>query len=401
MKPKIALIATLDTKWEEAETLRKFLGKRKCDVVLFDPGMLGYPKLKAEVCREDIAEAGGWNYETLRGNLQKGTLTRLEAIEIMSKGLEIKLSEKMKKIAAVIALGGSTGTALSMRAIKTLPIGFPKVLLVTTILTSYIEVEDVIVFQTPCDMMGLNPVLLRTLQNAANAVWGLVHRAHQKIPSSGMVAITALGLTTSGVMKLSDHLKNIGFHPVVFHSKTDILDRLSKEQRIQYIIDFTPSELTRMFLFRPNGVPEVRQRLVRSSKRRTPLIFIPGGLDMHILPSSVAEVPPFMKERRIYSHGPNITLVRTTKSEMRMLGRKIVKYLHNYRGKVVIVVPRKGLSDMDVEGKFFYDPEADGSLVRELRKGFEDKRVVEINSHINSDEFVRGVAEEFVKLACK
>jgi uncharacterized protein (UPF0261 family) len=156
-----------------------------------------------------------------------------------------------------------------------------------------------------------------------------------------------------------------------------------------------------MFLFRPNGVPEVRQRLVRSSKRRTPLIFIPGGLDMHILPSSVAEVPPFMKERRIYSHGPNITLVRTTKSEMRMLGRKIVKYLHNYKGKVVIVVPRKGLSDMDVEGKFFYDPEADGSLVRELRKGFEDKRVVEINSHINSDEFVRGVAEEFVKLARK
>ena len=59
MSKTIAVLATLDTKGDEASFLKEQLAQLGSDALLVDMGVIGEPAIAADVSREEVAKAGG------------------------------------------------------------------------------------------------------------------------------------------------------------------------------------------------------------------------------------------------------------------------------------------------------------------------------------------------------
>jgi uncharacterized protein (UPF0261 family) len=105
-------------------------------------------------------------------------------------------------------------------------------------------------------------------------------------------------------------------------------------------------------------------------------------------------VPPQFKNRNLYKHNPNVTLMRTTPEECAELGRIIAEKLNKATGPIVLMLPLRGVSAIDKEGQPFYDPEADEVLFDAIRKNVRPPvELVELDMHINDPEFGAAIAK--------
>ena len=68
MPKVIAVLATLDTKGQEAEFLRQQLKALGSRALVIDMGVLGVPAAKADVTRAQVARAGGTTLGALKKN---------------------------------------------------------------------------------------------------------------------------------------------------------------------------------------------------------------------------------------------------------------------------------------------------------------------------------------------
>ena len=85
---------------------------------------------------------------------------------------------------------------------------------------------------------------------------------------------------------------------------------------------------------------------------------------------------------------------RTSVEEMEQLGAAVAEKLNRYKnkGRVKVVLPRKGLSSLSVEGGPLHDPVADGAFMAALRRGLDPQiDVTEVDTDINSRDFARVV----------
>ena len=78
---------------------------------------------------------------------------------------------------AIIGAGGSGGTALLAPAMRTLPVGVPKVLVSTVAsgnVAAYVGATDLWLVPSVTDVQGLNRISRRLLGNAAHALAGMI-----------------------------------------------------------------------------------------------------------------------------------------------------------------------------------------------------------------------------------
>jgi uncharacterized protein (UPF0261 family) len=64
----IAVLATLDTKGKEAQFVQEQIERLGEKALIVDVGVVGQPATKADVSREEVAEAGGTPLATLLQN---------------------------------------------------------------------------------------------------------------------------------------------------------------------------------------------------------------------------------------------------------------------------------------------------------------------------------------------
>ncbi len=172
--PKIALIATLDTKGEEAVFIRDYITGAGLDVTVVDVGVMGAPAIAADVTRETIAAAGGGSIGALQANHDRGN-----ALDTMIRGAEHVIAElyQQGKVAGVISMGGSGGTAIGTAAMRRLPLGVPKVM-VSTLASGdtqpYVGTKDICMIHSVVDFSGVNSISRPILRGAAGAVCGMV-----------------------------------------------------------------------------------------------------------------------------------------------------------------------------------------------------------------------------------
>jgi uncharacterized protein (UPF0261 family) len=190
----------------------------------------------------------------------------------------------------------------------------------------------------------------------------------------------------------------------VFHAKTTELDRLVKGGTIDAIIDLTSFETVPMVLYSDEmvsllvGTPKVRRtRLDSANERGLPQIIAPGGLDMHIFPGTgIDSVPSEYRSRAWTMHGENIVLFRTSKEELEKIAHSIAERANRAAGPVAIIVPVHGFSEASKKGAPLHDPEADRAFISVLKENVEKQiKFIEIDCHINDDEFAARVEETF------
>lgn len=154
---------------------------------------------------------------------------RGEAIAIMSKALRYFLKKAYDDgiLVGAIGLGGSGGTSLIAPALRSLPLGVPK-LIVSTVASGqtepYIGTSDLTLFPSVVDICGVNNVSRVVLSNAGAAAAGMVigklltFDDPSEMTKKPTVGITMFGVTTPCVSAMRERLMKDGYETLVFHA---------------------------------------------------------------------------------------------------------------------------------------------------------------------------------------
>src|SRR5262245_4144211 len=128
MVATVAVLAALDTKAEDAAFIRARLRANGLAVTLVDIGVLGEPHIQPDISRAETAAAGGHDLAELRHRAD-----RSHAVEAMALGASriVRSLYAEGKVGGVFAFGGGAGTTIGSTAMRSLPLGVPKVILST------------------------------------------------------------------------------------------------------------------------------------------------------------------------------------------------------------------------------------------------------------------------------
>src|SRR5208283_4752012 len=104
----IVLVGTLDTKGLEIGYVRERIRERGHETIVLDAGVLGEPQVRADISREEVAEAGGKSLDDLRREAQKSS-DRMPIIQIMIQGTAETVARlhRQGRLDGVLSLGGS------------------------------------------------------------------------------------------------------------------------------------------------------------------------------------------------------------------------------------------------------------------------------------------------------
>jgi uncharacterized protein (UPF0261 family) len=398
-KKAILLIITLDTKGEEASYLKQAIEKQGLNVLVMDVGIFPSRAIEGDIKKEVVAVSGGQDIETLLQAKDKG-----KAIATMIRGATLMTKSLYEKgrIHGVLSLGGAQGTIIGTTAMKSLPVGFPK-LMVSTVASgkrffeTYVDTNDITMMHSVVDFFGFNSILRQILSNAAGAISGMAKMG--KIPSGSgrKVAITIYGTTTPAGMAIVSLLQKAGYEVVAFHPNGAggmAMERMIREGKFSGVIDLTTHELVDHLV--GGGHASGPDRLEAASDMRIPQIVVPGSID-YIVQGRFETLRPSFKKRTTMMHNPEMTFVKTSVKEMAELGRIIAQKLNRSHGSTMVMIPLKGFSYPNYQGRVFYNPEGVKAFSKTLKEEIERKiPILELPYHINDEGFALEVVKEFM-----
>ncbi|GMV96058.1 MAG: hypothetical protein AMXMBFR83_04270 [Phycisphaerae bacterium] len=393
MTGTIALLGALDTKADEYLFVRQCIEARGHRVLLIDVGIFGASPVAPDVSRETVAAAGGGMLTDLQARKDRG-----EAVAVMSRGAAALLPKLHAegRFDAVMALGGSGGTVIACTAMRTLPLGVPKVMVSTLAggdVSAYVGVQDIVMIPAVVDVAGLNKISRGVFARAAGAVCGMVEAVVPEGRDKPLIAASMFGNTTPAVEAARKILEAGGYEVLVFHATGTggrTMESLIDSGAIAGVLDVTTTEWADELV---GGVLTAGPaRLEAAARRGVPAVVAPGCLDM-VNFWAPDTVPPRFKGRTFYPHNPNVTLMRTTPEENRRLGEIIAGKLNASTGPVTVVLPLKGVSMIDSPGGPFWWPEADAALFSALKSNLRaDIPVLEMDCNINDPPFAECAA---------
>lgn len=394
MERTVLLVGTLDTKGDEFRYVRELLHGHGLRTVVMDAGVLGEPTFTPDITAREVAAAGGASLEELRARADRG-----EAVSAMIAGVRAlvpRLHEE-GRFHGVLGLGGGGGTVIATAAMRELPVGVPK-LMVSTLAASdtrpYVGVSDVTLMYPVVDIAGLNVVSRRILANAAGAIRGMVEEPAPPAPDRPLIAASMFGVTTPCVDRMRERLDAAGYELLVFHATGTggrAMEGLIRAGFFVAVADMTTTEWCDEVV---GGVLSAgEERLSAAAGVGVPQVVSCGALDM-VNFHAEDTVPERFRDRTLYRHNPNVTLMRTTPEECREIGRRIAEKLNAAQGPTTLLIPLRGVSAIAGEGQPFHDPEADAALFDTLRREIRPPvEIVELDLHINDPAFADAAVE--------
>lgn len=394
MQPIAYLIGTCDTKASELRYLRERLADAGIASCIVDVGTQGDDQGTADVSAAEVAVCHP------EGATSVFVDDRGRAVAAMAEALRLWLP-KRQDLGGVLGIGGSGGTALIAPALRELDIGVPK-LLVSTIASGnvapYVGPSDIAMLYSVTDVAGLNRISRRVLGNAAHALAGMLQgQVPEVAEDKPAIGLSMFGVTTECVNQLCADLEN-DYDCLVFHATGtggQSLEKLASSGMIEGILDVTTTEVCDLFM---GGVFSAgEQRLDILAQRALPYVGSCGALDM-VNFAGPASVPERYRQRLLYEHNPQITLMRTTAEENARMGRWIGEKLNQSQGQVRFLLPEGGVSALDAPGQRFHDPEADAALFEALEqtvKQTPERQLIRYPFNINDPKFAAALVEHF------
>ena len=383
----VYLLATLDTKGTEAKFLRDRLIELGVEVELLDTSCGGQPGDRGTAVNAVAAKAA----ELVRAAFAAG------------------------KVQGVLGLGGSAGTTIGTVAMRTLPLGVPK-LMVSTLASGqvrpWIGDKDILMLNSVVDIAGLNRISCKILIQAAAAMAGMVKHA-AAIPHSALripispgtphsdrplIAATMFGVTTPCVQHARKNLEDAGYEVIVFHATGNggqAMESLIREGLFAGVLDITTTELADELV---GGILSAGpDRLTAAAQMGIPQVVSVGALDMvNFGPRET--VPEKFASRKFHIHNANVTLMRTTPDENAQLGHEIARKLSACTTPATILLPRQGVSAIDKTGQPFDDPAARESLYNAIRSHRGSTELIELDCHINDEAFAEAAAAKLLAM---
>ncbi|MYZ48450.1 Tm-1-like ATP-binding domain-containing protein [Propylenella binzhouense] len=396
----VAIVGALDTKAEEVLLVRDECRKLGLPTLVFDTGILGEPGCASDIGRAAIAEAGGTPLAALIRERHSG-----RALAVMSAGLGKILGAMAasSEVAAVLGIGGSRGTVMAAGAMRSLPLGMPKIIVTPSLIGNVRQLvgsSDVVLVPTVADLLGVNRITRPVLQRSVRmlAAWlGFEDPA----PARGRtVALTSFGVTTPCVSEVRRLLLSMGTDVVVFPANGiggPAMERLAEQGAIQGIIDITTHEIADTLCGGTCRTDGLRYGLAALGK--IPRVISLGALDF--VNFTTGAVPARFAQRLLYEHSSAVTLMRTDRAESGECGSILASRLGESGGRYAIVMPGNGFSEYDRPGGPFWLPEADRACMDAILDAppGPDGTVVATDMHINEAGFARRLVDEYTRLS--
>lgn len=410
----IVIVGMLDEREEGLRILKGCIEGRGHKTILIDisigTGAIT-SSLKADITCEELAQAGGTTIDKIKDMLAK---KRDKAISTMAEGLGKKLVDfhQVGELQGIIAVGGMTGTFISLSAMKLLPFGVPKLLISSVAampayakrLGEYFGVRDITVMHSVVDTVGLNPLVRSLMVNGAGAICGMVEEyvppQKEEKPS---IAITEFGFCDKGAHYVREFLEE-NYNIVSFHA-TGLGEKAAGELvgqgLFEAFIDLVPAGFSEYLLGGNRAAGP--DRLDAGCNQNIPYILSPCGFDM-ISCGPIQRrdegdslwVSRKLAKRKLLIQDAIRVQARTSPEEMQTIARAVAEKLNKHENKKLVkfIIPTKGFSSISVEGGALYDPISDKTFIDEIRKNLDPEiDIIEVDTHINTPEFARAVVD--------
>jgi uncharacterized protein (UPF0261 family) len=393
MAKSILIIGTFDTKAEELNFIKDQILARGQNARTLDAGVLQPSPDSVDISNEKVAAAGGRPLHELVGRRDRGS-----AVAVMAQGAARITRELFGQgeLSGVISLGGGGGTVIGTMAMRTLPVGIPKVMVSTMAsgnVRLYVGTSDICMIHSVVDISGLNRITKKILGNAAAAVCGMAEKKEDLSPDERpLIAVSMFGVTTPCVTEARKILEETGYEVLVFHANGPggmAMEQLIAEGHIQAVLDISTTELADEL--RGGKCSAGPDRLEKAGEMGIPQVVVPGAMDMvNYFPDAI---PPQFRNRLFHVHNPATTLMRTNEEENHKLGEIMGQKLSRSKGPVVVYIPLRGFSAIDSPGQPFYFPKANRAFIEALKTNLPPRvPVIEKDLHINDPSFARAVA---------
>jgi len=404
MHKTILLIATHDTKEEEARFLKSCIEADGFKVLVMDTGILAPPKEHVDIPQNEVADRAGTPLEEA---LARGD--KRECTEIMCQGAASLAKElhDQGRIYGVIGIGGAQGTEIASAAMRALPIGVPR-LMASTVANGphqfgfYVGTKDLTIMHTVSDLQGLNFLSKQILQNAAGAICGMVKHFEGRLPKpEGIpVAMSMLGTTTPGALRAKKILEDNGYEVVTFHQNGTggiAMEDMISEGTFQSVLDLNLHEIGDRYVGGLHGAIRA-DRLTAAGALGVPQVVAPGSSN-YTVQGSPESLSDDMRRRKHFNYNPHLTLVRLLPEELIEVAKEIAAKLNRAKGPVKVFIPLKGFSFPDREGLPHWEPEGNQVFIDALKKHLDDSiPLVELDAHINDADFIDPVIDEFMAM---
>jgi uncharacterized protein (UPF0261 family) len=403
MSKTICVIGALDTKGQDHAFLRQEILKLGCQVLTINIGVLGTTTLfPVDFEAKDVLKAGGIDLGGIRAQGDKGAA--MKAFDQAAPRLVRELYDQ-GKFDGIIGMGGSGGSSIIASAMRSIPIGLPKVLVSTVAsgdVSFYVRGKDITMIPSIVDVAGLNRISRLIYARAAGAICGMVQN---EPPQSGedrpIITASMFGNTTDCVDACGKALNDHGFEVLVFHATGAggrAMETLVADGLVEGVLDITTTEWADELC---QGVFSAGpERLDAPGQRGIPHLIVPGCVDManYGAPSTVPE--KFRQAKRLfYEWNPSVTLMRTNADENRQMGEIFAKKANAATGPVAFLFPLRGVSMLDGDGQPFCDREADRAMFDAIKANVKPGiPIVEVDLNINDPAFAAKAAEMMLQL---
>ena len=404
MKKTVLLIATFDTKEEEALFLKKRIEARGVCVLTMDAGILAPPRAPVDIDQQQVALRGGIPLQEIIATGDKG-----KCILNMIRGAETICRElyTQGRFQGVIGIGGAQGTDIGCSAMRSLPVGVPR-LMVSTVASGratfgpYVGTKDITMMHSVADMQGLNFLTKRILENAAGAICGMIKGFEENSikPEGIPVALSMLGTTTPGALRCKKILEDRGFEVVTFHQNGTggiAMEEMIRNGAFQGVLDLNLHEIGDRFVDGLHGA--IREdRLEAAGAVGIPQVVAPGSINYVVL-GPLNSLTEEWRSRKLIVHNPNLTLVRLSSRELQDVGKIVAEKLNRAKGPTRVFIPLRGFSYPDRENLPHWEPEGNQAFTNSLKTHLNPSiPVIELDAHINDPEFIDSVTEAFLRM---
>ena len=387
-KPAVMLIITQDTKEEEARFTRAALEAAGVRVVHLDPSVRRTVG-GAEIAPEDIAAAAGMTIEEVRALGHEG---KCQDAMIRGAIAAAHAWDAKDPISGILSIGGSMGSALAGALMQSFPYGLPR-LIVSTMASGftkpYMGVQDIAMMNAVTDISGINTISRDVFRNAANAVAGMAKGYDRAAPADRpLVLITTLGTTEMSVKRIRQSLEADGCEVMVFHSSGaggPTLDALAQSKDVALVLDLSPTEIIdHLFGGLADTGPDRGKPALRKG---IPTILAPGNADFIIGgPIDVSRVQ--FPGRRYHEHNPQLTAVRTTIDDLKILADHLAANVREAKGPVRVFTPLHGFSSHDSPAGHLMDRSVPPPFADYLRQVMPAHvPVTAVDAHFNDEAF--------------
>ena len=406
MPKVIAVLATLDTKGQEAEYLRQQLEALGSRALVVDMGVMGRPAARADITRAQVARAGG---TTLAALARSGT--REAAQPVMAAGATRLLRSRIEAgtLHGVIGLGGLQGTATGTMVMRALPYGLPKVMVSTVAsgdTSPYVGVSDITMMFSVGDILGLNRFMRKVLANAAGAAHGMAQvrvdlgRARKK-GDRPLIGISNLGVLTQGTLHAQSLLAARGYESIVFHavgSGGRAMELMMKQGIIGAVFDYAMGEISDA-LFHGLRAGDA-ERLTVAGALGLPQVIVPGGAEhVGILVSTPHVLPDRWKTHKHVWHNEVVLAPRLNARELRQVAREAGRRLQSTKGNAALMIPMLGTGRYAMPGGPLNDPTDDAIFFAELKAHLPPGiTVIERAAHAEDPAFVEEAVDRLIGL---